>query len=145
MSLTQKQILIGQLAQRFGISPKTIRWYEDNGLLEKTERSDSGYRLYSKDDVERLTFIRKALAIGFAVKDIQEILHIRHTGALPCQKVRALLDEKIDELGEQIESRKRLLSELKSLRADWLDKASSASSSAAAVCPLIEEGKPGHQ
>lgn len=145
MSETQRHLLIGELARRFGISPKTIRWYEDNGLLEKTERSESGYRLYSKKDVERLDFIRKALAIGFAVKDIQEILQIRHSGALPCKKVRSLLDEKIQQLSEQIEDRQRLFSELQSLRAHWLNKISSNESDHAAVCPLIEEGKPGHQ
>jgi DNA-binding transcriptional MerR regulator len=145
MTLTEKPLLIGQLAQRFGISPKTIRWYEDNGLLEKAERSDSNYRLYSQGDVERLSFIRKALAIGFGVKDIQEILQIRHTGALPCQTVRSMLEEKIDLLGEQIETKKKFLSELKSLQKHWLEKLSATESDHAVVCPLIEEGKPGHQ
>jgi MerR family transcriptional regulator, copper efflux regulator len=144
MTLTENHLLIGQLAKKFGISPKTIRWYEDNGLLEKTERSDSNYRLYSQKDVERLSFIRKALAIGFAVKDIQEILQIRHTGALPCQAVRLMLEERIDELSEQIEIKKKFLIELKSLQTHWQAKLSSTDADDV-VCPLIEEGKPGHQ
>jgi DNA-binding transcriptional MerR regulator len=113
--------------------------------LDKAERSESGYRLYSDKDVERLSFIRKALAIGLAVKDIQEILQIRQTGQLPCQKVRSLLDEKIGELDEQIKTKQQFLAELKSLRRHWLNKLDSTSSARSAVCPLIEEGKPGHQ
>jgi len=54
---------IGELAARFGLNPKTIRYYEEIGLLKRAGRSESGYRLYGKPDVERLGFIRRAKTV----------------------------------------------------------------------------------
>ena len=51
---------IGQAAKRSGISAKMIRYYEDIGLLPNPKRSDSGYRVYSDDDMKTLSFIQHA-------------------------------------------------------------------------------------
>lgn len=56
---------IGQAAKRSGISAKMIRYYEDIGLLPNPKRSDSGYRVYSDDDIKTLSFIQHARELGF--------------------------------------------------------------------------------
>jgi MerR family copper efflux transcriptional regulator len=65
---------IGQLAKRGGVGIDTVRYYERNGLLTPHTRLASGYRRYSELELARLRFIRRAQALGFALKEIKELL-----------------------------------------------------------------------
>ena len=65
---------IGQLAQRAGVAIDTVRYYERNGILPQPERQASGYRHYGEDDVARLSFVRRAKALGFTLAEIRELL-----------------------------------------------------------------------
>jgi len=65
---------IGEAAERSGISAKMIRYYEKTGLLPEAERNSSSYRVYDDRAVETLRFVRRARDLGFAVKDIEELL-----------------------------------------------------------------------
>lgn len=135
----RKPILIGQLANHFGISPKTIRWYEANGLIKETMRSDSGYRHYQEEDKSRLSFIRKALALGFSIKQIREILNLRASGIMPCDVVKGILQEKIDDIDKRIEDLRSLKAELKSVQNEWLDP--KILEEEADICPLVENSR----
>src|SRR5258708_32647874 len=74
---------IGELAARFGLNPKTIRYYEEIGLLKRAGRSESGYRLYGKPDVERLGFIRRAKTLSLSLDEIRDILSAQEEGSPP--------------------------------------------------------------
>lgn len=65
---------IGQVAERTGLSLRTIRFYEENGLVRPTTRSDGGFRLYSDDDVARLEVIKRMKPLGFRLEEMQELL-----------------------------------------------------------------------
>ena len=65
---------IGQVAERTGLSLRTIRFYEENGLVRPTSRSDGGFRLYSDDDVARLEVIKRTKPLGFRLEEMQELL-----------------------------------------------------------------------
>jgi MerR family transcriptional regulator, copper efflux regulator len=65
---------IGQVAERTGLSLRTIRFYEENGLVRPTTRSDGGFRLYSEDDVARLEVIKRMKPLGFRLEEMQELL-----------------------------------------------------------------------
>jgi MerR family copper efflux transcriptional regulator len=65
---------IGQVADRTGLSLRTIRFYEENGLVRPTTRSDGGFRLYSEDDVARLEVIKRMKPLGFRLEEMQELL-----------------------------------------------------------------------
>ena len=65
---------IGQVADRTGLSLRTIRFYEENGLVRPTSRSDGGFRLYSEDDVARLEVIKRMKPLGFRLEEMQELL-----------------------------------------------------------------------
>ena len=65
---------IGELSNATGLTTKTIRYYELNGLLEEPWRADSGYRLYDPEDVERPEFIKKAKTLGLSLEEIRDIL-----------------------------------------------------------------------
>lgn len=65
---------IGQVAERTGLSLRTIRFYEENGLVRPTSRSDGGFRLYSDDDVARLEVVKRMKPLGFRLEEMQELL-----------------------------------------------------------------------
>lgn len=65
---------IGQVAERTGLSLRTIRFYEENGLVVPTDRTGGGFRLYSEDDVARLEVIKRMKPLGFTLEEVQELL-----------------------------------------------------------------------
>ncbi len=65
---------IGQVADRTGLSLRTIRFYEENGLVVPTARSEGRFRLYSDDDVARLEVIKRMKPLGFSLEEMQELL-----------------------------------------------------------------------
>ena len=67
---------IGELAERTGLSLRTIRHYDDVGLLPATARTDGGFRVYSEDDFERLMVIKQMKPLGFSLEEMAEILQI---------------------------------------------------------------------
>jgi len=65
---------IGELADRTGLSLRTIRHYDDVGLLPATARTDGGFRVFSEDDFERLMVIKQMKPLGFSLEEMAEIL-----------------------------------------------------------------------
>ncbi|MDP9428656.1 MAG: MerR family transcriptional regulator [Actinomycetota bacterium] len=65
---------IGQVAERTGLSPRTMRFYEEEGLVVPTARTEGGFRLYSEDDVARFEVIKRMKPLGFAVEEMCELL-----------------------------------------------------------------------
>lgn len=98
------------------MNPKTIRYYEDIGVLPRPRRTGSGYRTYGKADRERLTFILKARAIGLTLEEIGDILRLRSQGQPTCGHVLALLDRKIAGVDEQLRTLRDVRSDLLELR-----------------------------
>lgn len=97
-----RPLRIGELAARVGVNPKTIRYYEDIGLLPAPRRTSTGYRLYDEHDRERLSFIRRAKQMGFSLDEIKGVLDVSESGQAPCGRVLMLLDRKIDGTAERI-------------------------------------------
>lgn len=96
---------IGQAADRSGVSAKTIRYYEEIGLIPEATRTESGYRIYSERDVETLRFIQHARGLGFSVKDVARLLDLWRDKGRASSDVKSLarahveaVDRKIDEL-----------------------------------------------
>ncbi len=67
---------IGEVAARTGLSLRTIRWYEQEGLVAPTARTGGGFRLYSADDVARLEVIKRMRPLGFALEEMRELLTV---------------------------------------------------------------------
>lgn len=93
---------ISTLAKQAGVPVKTIRYYEDVGLLPKPSRTASGYRLYAPDSADRLQFIKKAQNLGLRLGEIKEILDLADRGRCPCGHVQAFLKNRLRELQEKI-------------------------------------------
>src|SRR3954467_2244221 len=86
---------IGQLAAQTGYSVRTIRFYEQSGLLPAPSRTPAGYRSYDQDAVIRLRFVRSAQALGMSLAEIADVLRIRDHQGPPCGYVAQLLDTHI--------------------------------------------------
>ena len=93
---------IGAVATQAGVPIKTIRYYEELGLLPKPPRSPSRYRLYPPDTVDRLAFIKKAQGLGLRLQDIKEILDLADRGRCPCGHVQDLLRKRLKDLQQKI-------------------------------------------
>lgn len=67
---------IGELADRAGLSTRTVRHYDDVGLLHPTGRTEGGFRLYTQDDLQRLFVIRRMRPLGYSLEQMAELLGI---------------------------------------------------------------------
>jgi len=130
---------VGDVAEQCGLPTKTIRYYDDIGLLTPTvERSESGYRLFSPDVLNRLAFIKQAQALGLSLTEIHHILEIRDRGELPCGEVRHHLEAKVDAITQQIEALIALRSELQGILSGWEDHPS-GDRAAHTICPNLQK------
>jgi DNA-binding transcriptional MerR regulator len=68
---------IGEVAERVGLSLRTVRYYEEQGLLFPATRTDGGFRLYAEEQIERLAVIKQMKPLGFTVQEMRELLHAR--------------------------------------------------------------------
>lgn len=127
---------IGELAQQTGLSVGTLRYYSNIGLLQPVKRGDNGYRYYSIDAASQVEFIKKAQTLGFTLEEIEQILAVRDRGEIPCDLVQSLLNDKIEQLQNQIEQMSSFKAELEGYRAAWANNSYSKLKSAE-VCPLI--------
>ncbi len=106
---------IKELAARSGLSPRTIRYYEQVGVLPPPRRLPNGYRDYDESDLERVRFVIGARRLGFSLDDIAEILAMRDRREAPCVVVLSLLQRKADEIAERIRELQQLETELHQL------------------------------
>ena len=93
---------IGELASNTGTTTKTLRFYEESGLLPAAARTQGGYRDYTNDAAARLDFIRRGKAAGLTLAQIRQVLQIRDDGHQPCEHVRELLGQRMSDLDTQI-------------------------------------------
>lgn len=84
---------VGRAAALAGLSPKAVRLYEHRGLLPTAERTESGYRLFTADDLDVLHFIRQAKALDLTLDEIKDVLDLQRGGEQTCARVTSLLDE----------------------------------------------------
>ena len=88
---------VGEAAKAAGVTARAVRLYEAKGLVSELRRSTSGYRLFNDEDVETLAFVRRARSLGLSLDAIAEIIDISRNGA-PCERTRALLDQRLAEI-----------------------------------------------
>jgi DNA-binding transcriptional MerR regulator len=129
---------IGTLAKRSSLNPKTIRYYEEIGLLPHPKRTASGYRQYDETALSQLEFIQRAKLVGLSLEDIREVLAIRERGDQPCDRVLSLIDSELAHIDQRIGEMQRLRAQLASLREHWSEEATHRAETTC-LCPIIEE------
>jgi DNA-binding transcriptional MerR regulator len=103
---------IGELSRRTGVPTKTIRYYEEIGVLPDPDRAANDYRDYPEEAVDRLGFVRDAQATGLTLTEISSILDLRSQGEATCHHVIDLLERHLTALDRHIrtlrQTRKKL-------------------------------------
>src|SRR5687768_13450794 len=102
---------IGEVSKRSGIGIETLRFYERSGLLDKPNRTISGYRMYDASVIERLDFIKRAQVLGFSLTEIKQIIIEKRTGHSPCAEVREIVRLRLQELDERMKEMRRYRNE----------------------------------
>ena len=105
---------IGRVAKKIGLTPDAIRFYERNALLQRAPRTAGGFRQYADTDIETLSFIRQAQGLGFTLKEVRELLKLRHERLQPCAPVRRRLQQKLSDVRSKLADLERLKRELQS-------------------------------
>jgi DNA-binding transcriptional MerR regulator len=126
---------IGELARRTGMTAKTIRFYEQAGVLPAPARTEAGYRDYGPEILDRLDFVRRAQSAGLSLRDIRQVLAIADRGDAPCEHVASILQARLDQARATLAELAALETHLVSL----LDHARTAEPiEEAGVCWILE-------
>ena len=117
------KITIGQLAKLTSVPPKTIRYYEEVGILPPSERSESRYRLYSETDVRRLELIRRARALDMTLPEMGELVEWASSGTCNDFQGRFLevVRRKLEEVAQRIADLEHLKQDLQRLEAHFIE------------------------
>ena len=130
---------INQLAILTSVSPKTIRYYEEIGLLPAPSRTENNYRQYDEQDMDRLRLVAGARRLDLSLEEIREILDLRDRREAPCRVLLERLEHKADEIAERILALKQMERELRHLHKLGLTFPTDDVEGKHCVCHLVSE------
>jgi DNA-binding transcriptional MerR regulator len=116
--ISNKPVQIGELAKRLGITTRTIRYYEEIGLMGEIDRLEGSARIYNRDDILRLKFILKLKNLGISLKEMHELSDIFDIHKKDFSKITPKLIEFLD---NQISKVDEKMTSLSSLRKDIVE------------------------
>ena len=125
---------IGEVSRLSGVGIEALRFYEKQGLLGSPARTESGYRLYGREVLERLDFIKRAQVLGFSLAEISRIIAHKHAGQSPCAEVRDVVRARLAEIDERMRQMRRYRKELAAALDEW----EQAGDREGHICGLIE-------
>lgn len=123
---------IGNVAERSGVPPKTIRYYESVGLIQPAARRPNGYRSYSVADMRTLNFIKRARSLGFSVEEVRDLLELWRNKERTSVAVKALAARHLEALDRKIE-------ELQSMRRALADLVKRCRGDSRPNCPILDD------
>ena len=125
-------LTIGKAAAQAKVTPDTLRYYEREGLIAPATKTEAGYRLYDRDQVERLHFIKQAQECGFTLGEIRKLLDTRGSASACCGDVRRLAVEKKLQIEAKIKTMKAMSRTL-----DGLISACANDAQSTDRCPIL--------
>jgi MerR family copper efflux transcriptional regulator len=123
---------IGQAAQRSGVPPKTIRYYESVGLVNPAARGENKYREFGDKEIEVLRFINRARGLGFSLHEVEQLLALYRDRNRSSREVKRLALRHIDDLDRKI-------AELKTIRKALLHLAEKCRGDDRPDCPILDD------
>lgn len=133
--LPNTPIKIGELSARSQVPIKTIRYYEEIGLLPQSDRTEGHFRLFPLETVSRLLFIKRLQVLGLSLQEIKECLTVFDRGELPCADLRDKLESHIAAIDLQIQSMTALRQQLGEILQDWNEN---PTPQANIICPNLQ-------
>lgn len=126
---------IGELSSQSGVSIKTIRYYEELGLVQSCGRTEGHFRLFHPETATRLAFIKRLQSLGLSLNQIRECLAVYDHGELPCGDIKSKLEQQVGEIDRQIEELTLLRRELTAVLQRW---SASPEKISAVICPNLQ-------
>ena len=129
--MSTETLTTGEVADRANVNVQTVRYYERRGLIPEPPRSSGGFRQYNPDHVDRIRFIKRAQELGFTLEEAHELLQLSVTAEADRADVRAVAQNKIEEVEEKMRALQRIRDTLDEL-VDACDGHGSTSE-----CPIL--------
>ena len=123
---------IGSVAEKVGIAQKTIRYYEDKGLVRKADRQANGYRAYSELHMRELSFIKRARNLGFSVEEVRALMDLWRNKRRTSAAVKRLAAQHLDALDRRI-------ADLQSVRRSLAHLVEHCRGDERPECPILDE------
>ena len=122
---------VGTAARRSGLPAKTIRYYEDIGLI-RPARTQNGYRDYTGDDIHRLTFLRRARGLGFSIENCRQLMALYRDKGRASHDVREIAKGHVEAIEEKVR-------ELESMRATLQKLIRACHGDERPDCPILDD------
>jgi MerR family transcriptional regulator, copper efflux regulator len=136
MLLKEQVKQIGAVAKESGVPIKTIRYYEELGLVHSSGRTEGGFRLFNSDVLSRLHFIKCAQSLGLSLSEIKEFLEVHDQGKLPCDSIKNRLQKKVIAVDQKIQELLIFKQELEEILSGWEVLNGDLEQK---ICPIIEK------
>lgn len=135
LAQSQACLKIGELSARSGVPIKTIRYYEELGLLRSSGRTEGHFRLFHPDMVTRLAFIKRLQSLGLSLQAINDCLAVYDHGDLPCDDIQHKLEQQVVEIDRQVRELILLRQELTDVLQHW---STSPQQQSGLICPILQ-------
>ncbi|WP_339864787.1 heavy metal-responsive transcriptional regulator [Paremcibacter congregatus] len=124
---------IGQLAKASGVRTDTVRYYEQLGLIYPEDHSEAGYRLYNKDSIRLVQFIRRAKDLGFKLGEVKTLLTLKASQTATCKDMLENTEKKLAEAKDTIRHLNKIHDALEELA-----KACPGGDMPLSECPILD-------
>jgi len=122
---------IGDVSRRSGLPPKTIRYYEEIGLI-RPQRSPNGYRRFRESDLHKLAFLGRARALGFSIEDCRTLLALYEDDSRASAQVKQIAEGHLARIDDKI-------AQLQSMRATLAHLVSCCAGDDRPDCPILDD------
>lgn len=134
LARTDGLMKIGEVSKKTGVGIEAIRFYEKSGLLERPDRTYSGYRMYPAEVLDRIAFIKQAQTLGFSLDEISQLINLKKKGESPCSEAREVIRGRLAEVNEKIRQLTKYRNEVAEALKEWDERGQADGH----VCGLIE-------
>ncbi len=122
---------IGDVSRLSGLPAKTIRYYEDIGLIQP-QRGDNGYRQFRDADLHKLAFLGRARALGFSIEDCRTLLALYEDGSRESAAVKKVAEHHLERIDDKI-------AQLRSMRATLAELVDACAGDHRPDCPILDD------
>ena len=119
-----------EVAERAGVEPSTVRYYEQRGLIPRPDRTARGYRIYDEAFIERLRFVKRVQELGFTLEEIKVLLDLERVPT-PSAEIKPFVAEKLTDVEAKLRDLERIRATLLRLH--------DACPGQGASCPILVE------